>query len=253
VLFRSAAACRILGYAPPPRALPHDVEQREPDEIFVLAADNRIRLQYCEDHTTRAIDWHAHDPSAVERWHGGDGAPRSSQDIFGHPPREPADAPYTYELKPMVAVSFEDAARIAEAAATRAGVAISLPDESRWERAARGWHANARHPWGDAPARGRADCEAFLEHRVLPSRTFAPNDYGLYAMVGGVWEWCTDVCETASNDPRGPRGDDGPPRALRGGSWADSADACTTSFRMALRSRDGGASPNVACRFVLLE
>jgi hypothetical protein len=247
-----AAACRLLDYSAPPEAMPRDRDQRDKTAMFTLAVDNRIRLQYCEDHTTRATDWHAHDPSITPRWRAGGEAPKSSQEVFGRPLRDPVDAPYTYERKPAVALAFDDATRLAEAASRRGGVAVSLPDEARWERAARGWHVDARYPWGDAPAERRADWDAFHAFRVLPSRTFPPNDYGLYAMVGGVWEWCTDVCEIPSIHPLGGQ-KDGPPRALRGGSWADSPDACTTSFRMALRPRAGGAYPNVGCRFVLSE
>jgi sulfatase modifying factor 1 len=151
----------------------------------------------------------------------------------------------------MVAVAFDEAATLATLASERAGLRISLPEESEWERAARGWHTNARYPWGDAPAEGRADCDAFRACRVLPSRTFPPNDYGVYAMSGGVWEWCTDLCETASTGRTARRGEQGPPRALRGGSWADAPEACTTTFRMALWPEDGAAYPNVGCRFVL--
>ncbi|MBG7617563.1 MAG: SUMF1/EgtB/PvdO family nonheme iron enzyme, partial [Chloroflexi bacterium] len=58
-----------------------------------------------------------------------------------------------------------------------------------------------------------------------PVGSFAPNGYGLYDMVGNVYEWCWDWWDYYSNspgsDPRGP--DSGTYRVVRGGSWG--ADA----------------------------
>jgi len=49
----------------------------------------------------------------------------------------------------------------------------------------------------------------------------APNGFGLYVMLGNVWEWTADVAadfpSTPQRDPKGPAR--GTYRVMRGGSW----------------------------------
>lgn len=70
---------------------------------FFLYEENKIRLQYCEDETLRATDWHTHvpdtDPAEAER--------RAS--FFGTPGRTDPRRPWHYDNKPMVSVGWQDA------------------------------------------------------------------------------------------------------------------------------------------------
>ena len=57
---------RLMGWGEdgwPPRDKLPPGEQKA---LFFLAQANKIRLQYCEDKTQRAIGWHAHDPMRPE-------------------------------------------------------------------------------------------------------------------------------------------------------------------------------------------
>jgi formylglycine-generating enzyme required for sulfatase activity len=218
-----------------------------------IAAENRIRLQYCEDGTTRAVDWHAH--AAEHKWSRG-GQPVSSREIFGAPPREDPDRPWGYGEKPMVAISWHDAQSMCRKLAAP-GMAYGLPTEAEWEKAARGGLIGCPYPWGkQKPSPGTSDFDRFDRFSIQPMRKFAPNGYGLHAMSGCVWEWVADWYDAkyyasgAQKNPTGP--DRGQEKVLRGGSWTDCAEATTVSFRMSHLVKDiqsgGGGSPNIGFR-----
>ena len=68
-------------------------------------------------------------------------------------------------------------------------------------------------------------------HRVMKKR---PNDWGLYDMLGNVWEWCSDWWAgeypgEPETNPTGPR--EGSSRVCRGGSWVDVARLCRSAAR----------------------
>lgn len=102
---------------------------------------------------------------------------------------------------PVVQVSWNDAQAYAAWAGGR------LPTEAEWEHAARGGLGDVRFPWGmrepndtdyqpcniwqgDFP---RINTCADGYATTAPARSFEPNGYGLYNMVGNVWEWTCDL------------------------------------------------------------
>jgi formylglycine-generating enzyme required for sulfatase activity len=259
-----AEYCRLMDWELPPQGFPRNLAGRQGgfDQVaFGLYNTNKIRLQYCEDQTTRAVDWHRHMPG--QTWQSG-GQTQTAQQLFGEPPRSDPQAPWRYDTKPLVAVSWQEAAALAERLAAP-GVRYGLPTEAQWEKAARGGMIGAHYPWGDAPpGRDNCDCGRFHEFSILPMKRFPPNAYGLHAMCGGVWEWTRDRYDGAyyghspMTDPEGPL--EGEERVARGGSWADCPEAATVSYRMSFGVENrrggnvgGGAAPNVGfrlCRMV---
>lgn len=93
-----------------------------------------------------------------------------------------------------------------------------LPSEAEWEYACRAGDSGVRYGELD-------DIGWYRENsgeRTHDVATKAPNAWGLYDMIGNVWEWCWDVY-----DPKVY----GPYRVFRGGGWFDPPRACRASCR----------------------
>lgn len=156
---------------------------------------------------------------------------------------------------PAVHIAHRDALAFCRWSGTR------LPTEAEWECAARAGLNQQRFPWGDTlTPDGVHRCNIFqgrFPHDntaedgfqgTAPVDAFAPNGYGLFNMVGNVWEWCADWFHPAFHaHPAAPRRNpDGPPRGtakvMRGGSCLCHASYCYR-YRCAARS---SAPPNSA-------
>lgn len=145
------------------------------------------------------------------------------------------------ELHPVVLVSWDDAVAYATWAEKR------LPTEAEWEKAARGKALNTLYPWGVAEPNGIQCNFARQPDEVPPTtevRKFSPNDYGLFDMVGNVWQWCSDwyaenyYATGPAKYPTGPAG--GTLRVRRGGSWN-----VIQPFRLRCANR-GAVEPSMA-------
>ncbi|HSA92130.1 MAG TPA: formylglycine-generating enzyme family protein [Terriglobales bacterium] len=67
-----------------------------------------------------------------------------------------------------------------------------LPTEAEWQHAARGG-LNALFPWGDQPPDAtRANFSATGLGTTSPVGSYPPNGYGLFDMVGNVWQFLAD-------------------------------------------------------------
>lgn len=104
------------------------------------------------------------------------------------------------EEHPVVHIAFSDAAAYAEWAGK------SLPSEAMWEYAARGGHDDGReYQWGHSLAPdGQILANYWLGEfpnenlsadgweRTSPVMSYPPNDFGIYDLIGNVWEWTSD-------------------------------------------------------------
>jgi formylglycine-generating enzyme required for sulfatase activity len=132
-----------------------------------------------------------------------------------------------------------------------------LPTEAEWEYAARAGTTAATYN-GELPASLACRPNETLdpiawwcgnaEETTHPSGMLDANAWGLYDMLGSVWEWChdrptgEDYPPEAVTDPTGA--DTGVARVARGGSWYIYHDAATN--RAAAR---GGLAHDLGRRF----
>ncbi|HVI49957.1 MAG TPA: formylglycine-generating enzyme family protein [Candidatus Sulfotelmatobacter sp.] len=102
-----------------------------------------------------------------------------------------------------------------------------LPSEAEWEYAARAGTRSARW-WGEDIGDGKANCNGcgsrWDDTMFAPVGSFGPNPFGLYDMLGNVWQWTADCWhDSYSGAPKdgGPwLSGNCPKRVLRGGSWS---------------------------------
>ena len=125
----------------------------------------------------------------------------------------------------MINVSWLDAQKYIDWLTNRTGQEYRLPSEAEFEYAARGG-TNTRYYWGDWPEPSRANLGSNI---TTPVGTYPPNDFGLYDMIGNVWEWTADCWHP--NYENAPT--DGKPWGrkcgeltyiVRGGSWHKDSD-----------------------------
>ena len=151
---------------------------------------------------------------------------------------------------------------------TKTGIAFDFPSEAQWEFAAHAGHGSGY--WGDGSAITNATIDANLSLQARyknnpstntresgnPDKTaapniggtsivgsYAPNDWGLYDMLGNLMEWCLDWREddissrggavnVKLTDPsKNLAGASATARVLRGGSWANTAGECRPAYR----------------------
>ncbi len=109
---------------------------------------------------------------------------------------------------PVVHVAYADA----QAYADWAG--LELPTEAEWELAARGGIEGADYAWGEEFSPGGISMAntwagVFPTHsvkpkgleRTTPVGSYPPNGYGLYDMIGNVWEWTSDYWSPRHSEP----------------------------------------------------
>ncbi len=168
----------------------------------------------------------------------------------------------TYDYHPVTQVSWFDAIAYCKWAGKR------LPTEAEWEFASRSGLQGKAYSWGnDGPTdnniranlwQGGFPYENTRQDGYVytaPVGVYAPNTYGVYDLIGNVWEWCQDWYRPDTyvqqakaglvSNPAGPQDSYDPDepyctkRVVRGGSYLCNQEFCASyrpSARMENRS-----------------
>ncbi|OAI29481.1 formylglycine-generating enzyme family protein [Methylomonas koyamae] len=149
---------------------------------------------------------------------------------------------------PATCVSVDDAEAYIKWLNQKTGKHYRLPTEAEWEYAARSGSAAARF-WGDNPdgackyanvadlSLQKADSKV-IPHNcedgyvfTAPVGSYSPNAFGLYDMLGNVWEWtCSADSGYGSSEEEKCTGLLSR-RIYRGGSWINTADYVRSASR----------------------
>jgi formylglycine-generating enzyme required for sulfatase activity/serine/threonine protein kinase len=165
--------------------------------------------------------------------------PKVKIDLSSDPSKFKGDA------LPVEEVSWEDAAEFCARLSKAAGRTYRLPTEAEWEYACR---AGTTTPFafgetiawdlmnynGNFPYAGES--KGLFREKTTPVGSLGcANGFGLFDMLGNVWEWCQDwYSENYYNqspivNPTGPSA--GSYRVMRGGSWLTGARGLRSANR----------------------
>jgi formylglycine-generating enzyme required for sulfatase activity len=145
---------------------------------------------------------------------------------------------------PVEQVSWDDVQTFIQKLNQKTGKQYRLPTEAEWEYAARAGTTTA-YPWGEQASHEYANygtdacCAGLAQGRdqwvsTSPAGSFPPNAFGLYDMIGNVWEWTADSYHAnyngAPTDGTEWQGD-GAKRVHRGGSWLNNPQLVRAALR----------------------
>jgi formylglycine-generating enzyme required for sulfatase activity len=152
---------------------------------------------------------------------------------------------------PVACVSWNDAKAFIQWLNSKTGDRFALPSEAQWEYGARAgtdymrfWGTNDSDACTYANAAGKGGkinwskpfpCNDGYDF-TSPAGAYRPNPFGLYDMLGNVWEWCEDVYEKNAyskhprNNPLVTSG--GSNRVDRGGSWFNNPRSLRCAYRV---------------------
>lgn len=152
------------------------------------------------------------------------------------------------ENHPVVHVAHEDAVAYAEWAGK------TLPTEAEWELAARGGIEDQPYAWGQSLAPGGEMLANYWQgrfpwenlgldgfERTSPVRSYAPNGFGLYDMIGNVWEWTDDWFATYATEQKNGGESCCIPANPRGGREDASLDPCQPEIAIGRKVLKGGS------------
>ncbi|MBF0381977.1 MAG: formylglycine-generating enzyme family protein [Magnetococcales bacterium] len=141
-----------------------------------------------------------------------------------------------YKQIPVTGVSWQGAIAFGRWLSAKTGEVYTLPTEAQWEYAAQSG-VKTLYPWGDGFNPEKINCNKAIKKRgAKPVGSFVANGYGIYDMLGNVWEWTLDCKKIGSyyfSPSRDPQFLDSQCLVpiIRGGSFNDPPSMCRAKNR----------------------
>ena len=196
--------------------------------VFHILLQNSV-LKRLKPQNVQGLEW----------WYGVEGA-------YWRKPEGPGSNIKKRTDYPAVHISWSDAVAYCQWKGHR------LPTEAEWEKAARGGLEQKIYPWGDElHPEGKHRCNIWQGNFPLantaedghvgsaPAKSFRANGFGMYNLVGNIWEWCSDWFSPnwrlihKEPNPQGP--DTGGSKVMKGGSYLCHDSYCNR-YRVAART-----------------
>ena len=142
-------------------------------------------------------------------------------------PQSVADSGWGHGQQPLINVTWGDAQHYVAWLSKMTGKPYRLLTEAEYEFAARAG-ATTAYSWGDDIGKDKANCKGcgsqWDNTQTAPIGSFAANGFGLFDMVGNVWEWVEDCVKdnydgAPTDGSAWIEGGDCKNRMVRGGSW----------------------------------
>jgi len=138
-----------------------------------------------------------------------------------------SDAGWGRGRQPVIYVSWDDAQHYVSWLSKLTGKPYRLLTEAEYEYTARAGSQTA-YPWGADLGNNNANCNScgseWDNKQTAPVGSFGPNKFGLYDVVGNVWEWVEDCYNAdyadAPLDGTAWTSGNCNLRVVRGGSWS---------------------------------
>jgi formylglycine-generating enzyme required for sulfatase activity len=159
---------------------------------------------------------------------------------YGDCPQGVSDGGFGRGQRPVIFVTWDDAQLYAAWLSKMTGKPYRLLTEAEYEYATRAGTQTA-YPWGDDIGKNNANCmgcgSKWADARqTAPVGSYKPNAFGLYDMVGNVYEWVEDCVHYDYDDAPTDgsawiEGGDCNNHMDRGGSWNFSPDVLRSAAR----------------------
>ncbi len=159
------------------------------------------------------------------------------------------------EDRPVEQVSWNDCQAFCQKLSSLTGKTFRLPTEAEWECACR---AGTQTIWPFGNDQGVLGQYAWFDgnsgNQTHPVGQLQPNAWGLYDMLGNVYEWCSDwfderyYANSSQDNPQGPSG--GQYRVVRGGWYSDYPDRCRSAYHS--RAQPDAQGRNLGLRVVVV-